>query len=388
MVGSGTAVPYSFSMHVRALGLVVIAIFAACAGKAPAIPAPAPPARGDLTLFLVGDAGESRPGGDPVLIALANQIAGVSGRSIAVFLGDNIYPRGLPPEEAADRKEMERRLLDQVAAVKGAARAVFVPGNHDWDTAGKDGWPSILRQNDLIRKHGDGGRVVVSPRDGCPGPEVLELGSELTLVTIDTAWWLHGHQKPGPENCETGTEEAVLRKLRESLSSKKGRHAVVVSHHPLLSSGPHGGYFGWQDHLFPLSRLHDLAWLPLPGIGSLYPLIRSLGVTAQDLSSSEYQRLRESLLEACRENPPLVFAGGHEHTLEVLRGDPVPNMLVSGAGFYGHTNATKWRPETRYQKAASGFLRLDFMRSGEVRLGVLVVDEQGNVEEPFAVPLY
>ena len=92
-------------------------------------------------------------------------------------------------------------------------------------------------------------------------------------------------------------------------------------------------------------------------------------------------------MEACRENPPLAFAGGHEHTLEVLRGDVVPNLFVSGAGFYGHTNATKWRPETRYQKAASGFLRLDFMRSGEVRLGVLLVDERGNVEEPFAVPL-
>ncbi|HJS75230.1 MAG TPA: metallophosphoesterase, partial [Vicinamibacteria bacterium] len=320
-------------------GFLLAVCLAACAGKAPPIPEPAPPGEGELTLFLIGDAGESRPGGDPVLLALSSEIAGVSGRSIAVFLGDNIYPRGLPSEEASDRKEMERRLLDQVEAVKGADRALFVPGNHDWDTAGKDGWSSMLRQNELVRKHGDEGRVVVSPRDACPGPEVIELGSELTLITLDTAWWLHGHERPGPENCDTGTEEAVLRKLRDSLASKQGRHAVVVSHHPLLSSGPHGGYFGWQDHLFPLSRLHDLAWLPLPGIGSLYPLIRNLGVTAQDLSSSEYQAMREALVEACRDNPPLAFAGGHEHTLEALKGDVVPNLLVSGAGFYGHTNA-------------------------------------------------
>ncbi len=375
-------------MSGRASSWLFLVCFASCAGKAPPIPIPAPPAQGELTLFLIGDGGESRAGGDPVLLALADQIAGVSGRSIAVFLGDNIYPRGLPSEEAPDRKEMERRLLDQIAAVRDADHVVFVPGNHDWDTAGKDGWPSILRQNALVRKHGDGGRVVVSPQEGCPGPEVHELGSELTLITIDTAWWLHGHDKPGPDQCDTGTEETVLRKLRDSLASKKGRHAVVVSHHPLLSSGPHGGYFGWQDHLFPLSRVHDWAWVPLPGIGSLYPLIRNLGVTAQDLSSSGYQRLRESLIEACRENPPLAFAGGHEHTLEVLRGDVVPNLFVSGAGYYGHTNATKWRRETRYQKAASGFLRLDFMRNGDVRLGVLLVDERGNVEEPFAVPLY
>jgi hypothetical protein len=52
-------------------------------------------------------------------------------------------------------------------------------------------------------------------------------------------------------------------------------------------------------------------------------------------------------------------------------------------GVFG-ASPTKWRPETRYQKAASGFMRLDFLRSGEVRLGVLQVDEEGRVEVPFA----
>jgi hypothetical protein len=32
-------------------------------------------------------------------------------------------------------------------------------------------------------------------------------------------------------------------------------------------------------------------------------------------------------------------------------------------------------------------MRLDFLRSGEVRLGVLKVDEEGRVEEPFASTL-
>ena len=97
--------------------------------------------------------------------------------------------------------------------------------------------------------------------------------------------------------------------------------------------------------------------------------------------------MRGALEEAFPGNPPLVFAAGHEHTLEVLRGDAAPNLLVSGTGYYGHTSPTKWRPETLYQRAASGYMRLDFLRSGEVRLGVLLVDEAGKVEEPFAITL-
>lgn len=374
-------------MRECAPSFLLLVSLAGCAGKAPSIPAPAPPVEGDLTLFLIGDAGKPKAGGDPVLLALEAQIAKVRGRAVAVFLGDNVYPAGLPSAEASDRKEMDRRLLDQIAAVKGAERAVFVPGNHDWNNSQKGGLERILRQEELIRENAEGGRIALFPHGGCPGPEVLELGNELTLVAIDTHWWLHKHEKPGPETCDPGTEEAVVRKMRESLASRKGRHAVVVAHHPLLSSGSHGGYYNWQDHLFPLTRAFEPLWIPLPGIGSLYPLVRKLGATAQDLSSPENRRMREALEGAFRDSPPLAFAAGHEHTLEVLRGGAAPNLLVSGAGYYGHTTATKWRPETRYQKAASGFLRLDFMRSGEVRLGILLVDEKGNVEEPFAVPL-
>lgn len=371
----------------RAALLPFLVSLAACAGKAPSIPPPAPPAESDLTLFLIGDGGKPRAGGDPVLFALKAQIASVSGRAITVFLGDNVYDSGLPPEGASDRAEMERRLRDQMEAAMGSERAVFVPGNHDWNRGKEGGWEAIHREEEFILEHGDGGRIVLSPEGGCPGPRVLELGPELTLIAIDTHWWLHAGEKPGPEACEPGTEEAVAQKLRASLSSKKGRHAVVVAHHPLLSSGSHGGYFNWQDHLFPLTRAWRGLWLPLPGIGSLYPLVRVLGATPQDLSSAENRRMREALEGAFRGNPPLVFAAGHEHTLEVLRGDAAPNLLVSGAGYYGHTSPTKWRPQTRYQKAASGFMRLDFLRSGEVRLGVLLVDEAGKVEEPFAIDL-
>ena len=53
-----------------------------------------------------------------------------------VFLGDNIYPSGLPPEgaEAEERSEAERRILAQIdVALETATPTIFVPGNHDWD---------------------------------------------------------------------------------------------------------------------------------------------------------------------------------------------------------------------------------------------------------------
>jgi hypothetical protein len=364
---------------------------AACAGKAPPLPPPAPPvSEGELEyrLFLIGDGGKPKEGGEPVLEALTAQIESSAAPATVVFLGDNVYSRGVPPASSSDRSEMERRLFDQMNAVlRTKARAVFVPGNHDWDRGGGDGWNAIRRQEELVRAHGEGGRIVFLPGNGCPGPSVLDLGERLRLVVLDTEWWLHGNEKPGPGDCRPGTAEAVVDALEAALSEAGSRRTVVAAHHPLLSSGPHGGYFNWQDHLFPLTRLWKPLWVPLPVIGSLYPLVRHWGPSSQDQAGKRNRLMRSELEGAFRGAPPLVFASGHEHTLEVLEGGVVPHLLVSGTGYYGHSSPTRWRPESRYREPTAGFMRLDVGTTGELRLAIVTVDESGKAREPFAVEL-
>ena len=125
--------------------------------------------------------------------------------SLVVFLGDNIYPGGLPPRTSKDNEEMERRLKDQIdAVVRTDARGIFVPGNHDWDNSGGDGWSAVRRQEAFIAEHGEEGRVVLLPQGGCPGPSVVDFGESLRLVAIDTEWWLRSNDKPGPKRLHAG----------------------------------------------------------------------------------------------------------------------------------------------------------------------------------------
>ena len=373
----------------RQVSWVFCFALAACAGKAPP---PAPPVTSasdvELSLFLVGDGGKPNEHGEPVLEALTATMHASAAPSLVVFLGDNIYPAGLPPRTSKDNAEMERRLKDQIdAVVRTHARGIFVPGNHDWDDSGGDGWSAVRRQEAFIAEHGEEGRVVLLPQGGCPGPSVVDFGESLRLVAIDTEWWLRSNDKPGPSDCTPGTEQAVVEAIARALSERGERHAVVVAHHPLISSGPHGGYFNWQDHLFPTVRVWAPLWIPLPIIGSGYPLARVAGISSQDLSGSKNERMRTRLEEAFASDPPLIYAAGHEHTLEVLEGKTVSYIVVSGAGYYGHTSPTKWRDETLYQKATAGFMRLDLLRDGRLRLGVLTVDAEARVSEPFAIYL-
>ena len=57
----------------------------------------------------------------------------------------------------------------------------------------------------------------------------------------------------------------------------------------MLTSGPHGGYFPWREHIFPLRVFQRDLWIPLPIIGSVFPISRQLGVTDTDMMSASYR---------------------------------------------------------------------------------------------------
>ena len=397
----------------------------------------------ESTIFLIGDAGNPAPD-EPVLAALKRLITEGSGERVVVFLGDNVYPRGMPVEGAPDRTEAERRLLDQMkVGIETKVKTYFVPGNHDWIYMGPTGWDGIKRQSDFIEAHGEG-LVQMLPRNGCPGPEVVDVGRQARIILIDTQWWVHEFGKPrdSTSHCPTFTEKQVLDSLRGALRSaaredsakralpeakdsvaqaadsarkqeptdaardsvdraKKAatdsleaardttlnRHVIIAGHHPIESGGQQGGYFGWQRHLFPLRRLASWLWIPLPGIGSIEPIARREGGTNQDLAGPLYSHMIREFEKVFDEFEPLVYAAGHDHDQQVLKGQNAGTVLVTGAGIFGHVSPVDYRPNTRWAGALSGFMRLDFLRDGKVRLGVMAVSVTGETDEVFSMYL-
>ena len=318
----------------------------------PAKPVPAPPADADsieLALFLIGDAGSKAYDGEPVLHDLSRQSDSLRpARQFVIFLGDNVYPRGVPPEGHPYRDDAERKIAAQVLAIRrGAAQGLMIPGNHDWDRQGRDGWNSIRRQDTLVRRYG-GRDVRVAPRGGCPGPDVVDLGEHVRLIALDTEWWVHNDTKPFGANspCPTRTYQEVTDSLAGAIRDRGKRYVVVLTHHPIRSGGEHGGAFKLTDHIFPLRNVQSWMWLPLPIIGSIYPLARKWGVSNQDISGSKYKAMRRSFEAVFQKYPPLVYAAGHDHNLQVIRGGRpevsyAKYILVSGAGILGHASLVR-----------------------------------------------
>jgi hypothetical protein len=362
----------------------------ACVGSArPAAPASraVSPARPDpdqiaLSLFLIGDTGKPAPAGEPVLISLRRDLELAGDRAVVVVLGDLVYPAGLPAPGTSKRAEMERRLDAQLDAVRDTgARVLFIPGNHDWERGGRHGRDAVRREAQHVALHG-APEALFLPRDGCPGPELVDASERLRLVVLDTQWWLEGSRDLS--GCPQASEPAVLDALHDALAGAAGRDVVVVAHHPPLSGGPHGGHFTLRQHLFPLTEAKRGLWLPLPVVGSLYPLARMAGMSTQDESSLEYQRMRDALVRAVAGLPLVAWAAGHEHALQVIESPRFGRVLVSGAGVYDHESDVAAVAGSLFDSERAGYQRIDFLLAGGRRLGVIEVAADGSSREAFA----
>jgi hypothetical protein len=151
------------------------------------------------------------------------------------------------------------------------------------------------------------------------------------------------------------------------------RHVVVFAHHTLKTNGQHGGYFGVKNQLFPLTNIWGPLYIPIP---FLYPIGRNSGVSSQDMSNPKNRRMVDSLAAAVSSAPsrPLAFASGHEHTLQVFRGDGFGAdwLLVSGAG--SRLTAVE-QADAEFaagrQHGERGYMRVEFFRDGAVLLTVV-----------------
>lgn len=325
-------------------------------------------------LFLIGDTGDlslARP--DPVLHTLCSHFDPDQASGV-IFLGDNIYPRGMPPINNILRKNAERTLNQHYDALKDYhGKLIFIAGNHDWNKGRKDGYDYIIRQEQYMRQlFGD--REVFLPANGCPGPVEINLNGHLTIVAIDTQWWLQTGLRPIGKlyGCEVSTEDEFFEKLTEILDRNSGKHLLVAGHHPVYSYAIHGGKFKLRHHIFPLTLYDEDAWIPLPGIGSLLPLYRKFLGAREDIAHPRYRRLRKKLKEILGRYPGLIYAAGHEHNLQYISKNR-NHFLVSGSG-----SKVKYVVQDgkhlRYGIKAKGFFKLRFEVDGGVYLSAWVID--------------
>jgi hypothetical protein len=337
------------------------------------------------TIFFVGDAGEPDAHAGHLGKVLRRHITD-AGSSTVLFLGDNVYPAGLPDRDSRFRIEAEKILQNQVDWIKGLdAKAIFIPGNHDWNHWGKDGLQYLANQQQWIDSLKDENFIFL-PKEGCPGPVEVAIGDKILLAVLDTQWFLHQYDKPGEDGpCDAKTVEEVMALLEDIFLRNAGKRIIVIGHHPIITYGIHGGKLTWKNHLFPLSELHPPVYVPAPIVGSVYALYRKVFGHIQDTAHPLYKEFREPIEALLESYPGSIYVAGHEHALQYIVKDST-HFIVSGSA--AKTNDVKQKGFARFAKAVRGFAKLSIHQTGEITIHFIQADDQSpEGKEIFTVAL-
>ena len=322
------------------------------------------------TFYLIGDAGNSVQGkSSKALESLKKEISTASENSTLLFLGDNIYPKGLPEKDAENYNIAKQELENQISVTKDfKGKSIFLAGNHDW-YSGLDG---LKDQEKVIKKAL--GKKSFLPEAGC-GIDKVHIADDIELIVIDSHWFVTNWDKqPGiNSDCDIRTRHDFFDEFESLIKKSKNKTTIVALHHPIFTNGAHGGEFSFVDHM-----------KPLPVLGTLKNVIRKTsGVSNADIQNKHFLELKSHLVTIAQESEKVVFVSGHEHNLQYLIQDNI-HQIVSGAG--SKTKAVRNHGSGIFGYATSGYTKLLVYTDGSSEVVFYSSDDEKVVFESEVFP--
>lgn len=310
------------------------------------------------TFYLIGDAGNADENQkEDVISFFKAKLKLADKNSTLLFLGDNIYPSGMPDLTDPNRKSAERKIDLQLSLADGyKGKTIFIPGNHDWYS---DGIIGLKREEDYINKALKSKNYFL-PKNGCPIDEV-NISDEVTLLALDSQWYLENWNKNPNINqdCEIKSREEFFTELEDQLNKNQQKTVILAIHHPLMTNGSHGGQFSLEKQLFPLENK-----IPIPVLGSLANLIRKTGgVSPQDIQNKKYAEYANRIKTLLTRFDNVVVVSGHDHNLQYLEKDNV-KQIISGSG--SKIEAARAINENDFSAGYNGYSVLKIAENGAI----------------------
>ncbi|UOB16309.1 metallophosphoesterase [Abyssalbus ytuae] len=333
----------------------------------------------DKTFYLIGDAGYSELGSTSLgLIGFKQAIDTVRKGDYAIFLGDNIYPAGMPKKGHPDRQVSEHRLNTQLYTVSDfKGETIFIPGNHDWYNEGIKG----LNREENYFEDRLKDKKIFYPSDAC-GLDEIEVSDSVHLIIVDSQWYIEDWDNhPGiNDNCEIKTREKFFIELEGMIKKNEGKTIILAVHHPLFTYGPHGGYFSARQQLYPSQKK-----IPVPVLGMLANHIRkSGGISIQDLLNERYNKFSKRIQSLIKDEGKIIVVSGHEHSLQYIVSNNI-HQIISGAG--SKSSETKLSGDAVFTYGKQGFAIVDVFKDGSSWVRYYV-NKSGKNELAFQTEIY
>ncbi len=329
------------------------------------------------TLYILGDAGYST-GENPLLEKLKTEWSTVNEDASVVFLGDNLVTPTLSVRDSFDVNLYKEKnvLIEQLESLQPfQGKSYFLSGEKDWNNGHAGGTKAVKAQEEFIEKFYEDKKVRMVPSNACGDPKVVKINKDLIYVFLNSQWWLQNWEKEELMNkgCDLKTRRQLLVVLEQIIGEHKNDQIILFMHHPLKSNGHHGGRFSFIEHVFPLTMVNKNLFVPLPFIGSSYPIYKNVSGSHQDLAHELYRELINGIEGIIfKYKPNIVLAGAHDHNLQYF-GSEKKHYLVSGSA--SNSTFVARSKSADYVNNDTGFSKLKFYEDGSSFIEFYILED-------------
>lgn len=307
----------------------------------------------DFKIFLVGDAGNAdEPQAQQTLDFIKNKLDSADQNSMLLFLGDNIYPLGMPKETDKGYALAREKLENQLAITKNyKGKTLVIPGNHDW----YHGLEGLKAQEEFVKTYLNDKKAFL-PKNSCPIDDI-NLTKDIKLIVVDSEWALINWDRyPGiNKGCDIKTRDDFYSEFKDLIIKNQDKRIIVALHHPVISSGVHAGFNSAKSHLSSFQGK-----LPVPGVASLINVLRSSsGASMEDITNAHYAEFANRIKSIIQDKENVILVSGHDHNLQYHENKNI-KQIISGAG--SKTDPATIARKTDFSYGGSGFAVLNIRK--------------------------
>ncbi len=241
------------------------------------------------------------------------------------------------------------------------AHLLFAPGPNEWGKNKKHTKKVIKALHQNFQNN-----EVYSTDWACPGPTEVEINDQLTILLIDTYWWL-ARMDTRYAKCGITDDQDVFVWLQDALRRNANKTVVVAGYHPIISYGRHAGNMPTAASI----------------VGFPYAAYKNFIGDKDDLAHPDYKNLREQLHTILNQFPNVIYASALENSMQYIKHNNIHQIISGSLQKQAFVNKTK--PE--FGTSDAGISRLDFYKNGDVVLHFFTL-KNGTKEPVFSQKLF
>lgn len=314
----------------------------------------------------------------PALANQLNQLFNKTSASFTLILNGDLVDQKIEKKGNTDQINPIFNLIDLVQKYPNG-NLIIVPGDRDWNSSKKGGAKSLNQLESRVKKYWKGKnytRCHWAGDDGCPGPEVYEMGESLVIVALNTQWWNHPYDKPRGSDaiCDGLTADNLKEEIEDAIEENLDKNVLLIGHHPIFSLGNYGGYFSVGQQMSPF-----------PILGSFRTAFHANAGNTYDLANPRLHVFIENMKNLLHFHENLIYATGHEKNQQILT---FGNNYMINSGAPSRAKYATKNENTIYSARESGIMALTYYDNGKVEATLWQNDGNNNMQPIENNPLF